>query len=197
MVVAVPSGDDDRRRRHDADARRTRGLERTPAWYVAVFYATLALATAAVTLRLNLVFTARVHPAMLARITRTCSGGSRGESVQALLSRVGIAVIDGQADHRRRSVSLAIVIVASLAIIEPTTTAELASEPVVGSEHRGRALVPGLLRFSLRPQRPPGVSLSEPAGRMRSVSDSEQHQRPGKLDAQSPAGCSATRAGNA
>jgi hypothetical protein len=89
-----------------------------------IFYAVLALATAAVTLRLNLVFTSRVHAEMLphhhASLYRWILAAEAG-LVVLLLS---IALVIGH-DHEAYAalfISLAIVIAASLAIIEPTTT---------------------------------------------------------------------------
>ena len=88
------------------------------------FFVVLALATAAVLLRLNLVFTSRVHPAILAdhhaRLSRWILW------VEASLSFVLLclaASISGQHEATAALlISLAIVIAASLAVIEPTTT---------------------------------------------------------------------------
>ena len=89
-----------------------------------IFYAVLALATAAVTLRLNLVFTSRVHAEMLphqhSSLYRWILAAEAGLAVLLL----AIALLIGQ-DHEAYAalfISLAIVIAASLAIIEPTTT---------------------------------------------------------------------------
>jgi serine/threonine-protein kinase len=89
-----------------------------------IFYAVLALATAAVTLRLNLVFTSRVHSRMLphhhASLYRWILGAEAGLAMLLL----SIALVIGH-DHEAYAalfISLAIVIAASLAIIEPTTT---------------------------------------------------------------------------
>ncbi len=89
-----------------------------------LFYAVLALATAAVTLRLNLVFTSRVHPEILAthhgRLHRWVVGS---EGVLAVLL-LWTAILIGEAHEASAAlfISLAIVIGASLVIIEPTTT---------------------------------------------------------------------------
>jgi hypothetical protein len=89
-----------------------------------LFYAILALATAAVTLRLNLVFTSRVHPELLpdhhARLHRWVVAS---EALLTLLLLLIAALIgDTREATAALFISLAIVIGASLAIIEPTTT---------------------------------------------------------------------------
>ena len=89
-----------------------------------VFYAALALATAAVTLRLNLLFTARVHPVMLgihrARLFRWIVAA---ESLLALLM-LGASAVVGESHPVVAAIlmTLAIVTIASLAVIEPATT---------------------------------------------------------------------------
>jgi hypothetical protein len=88
------------------------------------FFVVLALATGAVLLRLNLLFTSRVHPAILpdhhARLSRWIPW------VEATLSAVLLWVAANIAGQREATaallISLAIVIAASLAVIEPTTT---------------------------------------------------------------------------
>jgi hypothetical protein len=88
------------------------------------FFVVLALATAAVLLRLNLVFTSRVHPNILpdhhARLSRWIPW------VEATLSAVLLWVAANVAGEREATaallISLAVVIAASLAVIEPTTT---------------------------------------------------------------------------
>ena len=89
-----------------------------------MFYAILALATAAVTLRLNLVFTSRVHAEMLPRHHSSLYRWIVGSEALLALVLLSIAVIIGQSHEAFAAlfISLAIVIGASLAIIEPTTT---------------------------------------------------------------------------
>jgi serine/threonine-protein kinase len=89
-----------------------------------VFFAGLALATAAVTLRLNLLFTERVHPVILAvqrrRLFRWIAGSELCLTILMLGSAIGISeagpVVAGFL------VSLAIIMAASLGLIEPATT---------------------------------------------------------------------------
>jgi hypothetical protein len=89
-----------------------------------VFFAALALATAAVTLRLNLLFTARVHAAMLAphraKLFRWIAGSE--VLLAGLLLSSAIAVSETSPIIASVLVSLAIVMAASLAVIEPATT---------------------------------------------------------------------------
>jgi len=88
-----------------------------------LFLAVLALATAAVTLRLNLLFTARVHPAMLqahrSRLFRWIAGAETG--IAALLLGSAAVIADTRPVIAAVLVSLAIVMLASLALIEPAT----------------------------------------------------------------------------
>ncbi len=88
-----------------------------------LFLAVLALATAAVTLRLNLLFTARVHPAMLqphrSRLFRWIAGAEAGIAVLMLGSAAVVA--ETTPGIAAVLVSLAIVMLASLALIEPAT----------------------------------------------------------------------------
>ena len=89
-----------------------------------IFYAVLALATAAVTLRLNLVFTSRVHAQMLPHHHASLYRWILGAEAGLALLLLSIALVIGH-DHEAYGalfISLAIVIAASLAIIEPTTT---------------------------------------------------------------------------
>ena len=89
-----------------------------------MFYGILALATAAVTLRLNLLFTSRVHTEMLPhRHASLYRWIVAAEAVLALLL-LSIAITIGNTNEASAAlfISLAIVIAASLAIIEPTTT---------------------------------------------------------------------------
>jgi hypothetical protein len=89
-----------------------------------LFFAVLALATAAVTLRLNLLFTARVHPAMLprhrAKLFRSIAP-AEFVLASAMLGSA-IAVNEAQPIVAAIQISLAIVMVASLTLIEPATT---------------------------------------------------------------------------
>ena len=96
-----------------------------------LFLAVLALATAAVTLRLNLLFTARVHPAMLpAHRSRWFRWIAGTESAIAVLMLGAAAVIaDTGPGIAAILVSLAIVMLASLAVIEPATAGGANLEP--------------------------------------------------------------------
>jgi hypothetical protein len=89
-----------------------------------VFFAGLALATAAVTLRLNLLFTARVHPVMLAvqrrRLFRWIAGAEL--CLATLMLGAAISVSEAGPVVAGFLVSLAIIMVASLGLIEPGTT---------------------------------------------------------------------------
>ena len=89
-----------------------------------VFYAALALATAAVTLRLNLLFTSRVHPAMLAAHRRRLFRWIvAAESLLAMLMLGASAVVsESHPIVAAILLTLAIVTIASLAVIEPATT---------------------------------------------------------------------------
>ena len=88
-----------------------------------LFLAVLALATAAVTLRLNLLFTARVHPSMLqehrSRLFRWIAGAET--CIAALLLGSAAVVAEARPATAAVLVSLAIVMLASLALIEPAT----------------------------------------------------------------------------
>ena len=88
-----------------------------------LFLAVLALATGAVTLRLNLLFTARVHPAMLAahraRLFRWIASAETG--IAALLLGSATIIAETRPLTAAILVSLAIVMLASLAVIEPAT----------------------------------------------------------------------------
>jgi hypothetical protein len=89
-----------------------------------VFYTALALATAAVTLRLNLLFTARVHPTMLAshrgKLFRWVAASEF--SLALLMLGTALAVTEAHPVAAGILVCLAIIMVASLAVIEPATT---------------------------------------------------------------------------
>jgi serine/threonine-protein kinase len=88
-----------------------------------LFLAVLGLATAAVTLRLNLLFTANVHPAMLraqrARLFRWIATAE--SAIAAVLLGAAAAIADVRPALAAVLVSLAIVMLASLAVIEPAT----------------------------------------------------------------------------
>jgi hypothetical protein len=90
-----------------------------------LFLAVLALATVAVTLRLNLLFTARIHPVMLgshySRSFRWIAGAESGIAV--LLLAAGLAIAEGRPVTATVAIVLAIVILISLVLIEPATTA--------------------------------------------------------------------------
>jgi hypothetical protein len=90
----------------------------------ALFFVALALATAAVTLRLNLLFTLRVHATMLAvhraKLFRWIAGAELALAV--LMLGAAVAVTDVSPVIAGFLVSLSIVMVASLALIEPATT---------------------------------------------------------------------------
>ena len=90
-----------------------------------IFFAILALATIAVTLRLNLLFTARVHPAtLIAHRARLFAAIAGSESMLAALLFGSALMLTGTSDATAAPLlSLALVLVASLAIIEPATTA--------------------------------------------------------------------------
>ena len=89
-----------------------------------VFFGALALATAAVTLRLNLLFTARIHPGMLAlqraRLFRWIAAAEL--CLAGLMLGSAVTVSDVGSVVASFLVSLAIVMVASLTLIEPATT---------------------------------------------------------------------------
>jgi Protein kinase domain len=89
-----------------------------------VFFTALALATAAVTLRLNLLFTARVNPAMLAAQRRRLFRWIVVSELCLAVLMMGsaVAVIEVGPVVAGFLVSLAIVMVASLGLIEPATT---------------------------------------------------------------------------
>jgi Protein kinase domain len=89
-----------------------------------VFFTALALATAAVTLRLNLLFTARVHTVRLAAHRAKLFRWIAASEVLLALLMLGAAIAVSEASPVVAGilVSLAIVMVASLALIEPATT---------------------------------------------------------------------------
>ena len=89
----------------------------------ALFFLVLALATTAVTVRLNLVFTSRVHPDLLPRHhARLFPWIARAEMVLAALLVLAAAAI--ATDHEATAAALigvAVVTVASVIVIEPAT----------------------------------------------------------------------------
>ena len=95
-----------------------------PTFRTQMFLTVLALATAAVTLRLNLLFTVRVHPGMLLRQrSKLFRWIALAEGAIALLLLAAAATIaDARPATAAILVSLAIVMVASLALIEPATS---------------------------------------------------------------------------
>ena len=89
-----------------------------------VFLIALAVATVSVTLRLNLYFTARVHPSMLVeQRQRSFAAIVFGEVVLAALLLVAASLIAGAHDASSALfLSVAIVSLAALGLIEPATT---------------------------------------------------------------------------
>jgi hypothetical protein len=96
-----------------------------PRYGVLLFFAVLALATMSVSLRLNLLFTSRVHPAILAaHLARHYPWMAGAEGGLAMLLLVSAALVAGPRDAMAALlVTLAIATIASLGIIEPATTA--------------------------------------------------------------------------
>ena len=90
----------------------------------ALFLATLTLATVSVTLRLNLLFTSRVHPAMLVEHrARLFPAIVAADALLAVVLLGTAARVAGDYDEVAALVlTAAIVILASLALIEPATT---------------------------------------------------------------------------
>jgi hypothetical protein len=89
-----------------------------------MFLVALTLATVSVTLRLNLLFTSRVHPALLIdHRTRLFPAVAFADALLAVALLVTAALIAGDHDGVAAVfVSVAVVMLASLALIEPTTT---------------------------------------------------------------------------
>ena len=90
-----------------------------------IFLAVLALATLAVTLRLNLLFISRVHAATLASHRRRLFPSiAAAEGLLAGILLVSALMLGSAADTTAAPLlSVALILVASLAIIEPATTA--------------------------------------------------------------------------
>jgi serine/threonine protein kinase len=119
---------------HQAAVAVINGLSPIVVWFVRqwaprygllLFYGVLALATLSVSLRLNLLFTAKVHPSMLrAHRARHYPWMAGAEGALALLLLVSAALVAGPRDAIAAVlVTLAISTIASLGIIEPATTA--------------------------------------------------------------------------
>ena len=89
-----------------------------------MFLVALTLATASVTLRLNLLFTSRVHPTLLIdHRARLFPAVAFADALLATALLVAAALIAGDHDGVAAVfVSVAVVMLASLALIEPTTT---------------------------------------------------------------------------
>jgi predicted Ser/Thr protein kinase len=89
----------------------------------ALFFLVLALATTAVTIRLNLVFTSRVHPDQLPEHhSRLFPWIARTELVlAALLAVAAVAIADAHEGTAAMLVTIAVVTVASVMVIEPAT----------------------------------------------------------------------------
>jgi protein kinase-like protein len=94
---------------------------RTGTW---LFFSSLALSTMAVTLRLNLLFTARVHPAMLAEQRSKLGRWIAAVEIALclLMGGTALAIIETRSVVAGVLLCFAIVMVASLVLIEPTTT---------------------------------------------------------------------------
>jgi hypothetical protein len=120
---------------HQGAVALVNGLTPVAAWFVRpyapqpaigalAFFGVLALATVSVTLRLNLLFTSRVHPGMLrSQRARTYSWIAGVEALLAMWLLGCAAVVAGPNDGLAAVlVTLAIVTIASLGIIEPATT---------------------------------------------------------------------------
>jgi serine/threonine protein kinase len=107
-------------------------------WRTQIFLAVLALATAAVTLRLNLLFTARVHAASLQshrhKLFRWIAAAEA--TIAVLLLVIAAAIADPWPVTAAILVSLAIVMAASLALIEPATTAAAGLDNGPGGQTR-------------------------------------------------------------
>lgn len=96
-----------------------------------IFYGVLALATVSATLRFNLMFIARVHPANVrGHRARLGAWVTAAEALLALALLAGAALVAGPHDALAAVlVSFAIATVASLGIIEPATTAAAGITP--------------------------------------------------------------------
>ena len=92
-----------------------------------IFLLVLALATISVTIRLNLLFTSRVHQSQLAsQRARVYMPLAVVEAILGLLLLGSAALVAGPHDELAAVlVTLAVATVASLGVIEPATTAAL------------------------------------------------------------------------
>ena len=106
-----------------------------------IFLGVLALATIAVTLRLHLLFTSRVHAAMLAaHRTRLFPWIAAAEALLAGLLLLSALTLGSDADTAAAPLlSVALILLASLAIIEPTTTSGAGLRPAGGPPDGGSA----------------------------------------------------------
>jgi serine/threonine protein kinase len=100
------------------------------AWFIRrptgrmMFFGVLVLATASVTLRLNLLFTARVHPGMLAEHrARLFPWIAGAEAIVALLFLSTAVIVDMPDGMAAALLSIGVVTIASTIVIEPATTA--------------------------------------------------------------------------
>ena len=121
---------------HQASVAAVNGLTPVAGWFVrrwaesrpigaAMFFLLLSLATISVTLRLNLLFISRVQPASLpAHRARLFPYIAAAESLLAIVLLGSAALVAGEYDGMAALlVTLAVATGASLAIIEPATTA--------------------------------------------------------------------------
>jgi serine/threonine protein kinase len=132
---------------HQATVAIVNGLTPVAGWFVRrwverpygaiAFFLILALATISVTLRLNLLFISRVHPASLARHrARFYTYIAGTEAVLAMVLLGSAALVAGDYDGMAAAlVTLAVVTIASLGIIEPATTSAAAIDQL---ENRSR-----------------------------------------------------------
>jgi len=131
---------------HQATVAVVNGLTPVAAWFVRrwaeprpfgaiAFFVILALATISVTLRLNLLFISRIHPASLARHrARFYSYIAATEALLAMVMLGSAALVAGNYDGMAAVlVTLAVVTFASLGIIEPATTTAAGIEEKAGS----------------------------------------------------------------
>ena len=119
---------------HQATVAIVNGLTPVAGWFVRrwagppygsiAFFVILALATVSVTLRLNLLFISRIHPATLPRHrARLYASIAAAEALLALVLLGAAALVAGPYDGMAAVlVTLAVVTIASLGIIEPATT---------------------------------------------------------------------------
>jgi hypothetical protein len=136
---------------HQASVAIAVGLTPIPVWFVRhwadrpygswAFYGTLVLATASVTLRTNLLFAARVYPAKIvehrARLYPVIAGA---EALLTIILLICAALVAGPHDATAALlVSVAIVTIASLGMIEPTTTAAAGIGRRPGPAEAGRS----------------------------------------------------------